>query len=95
MKAVPNHHSTASILLRWYNMLSFISFTNFSDDSGTTMVTGNGEPRFIAPNDARPLFIRPIGMFMGPEKPFLHVPICPSLAYEQQSKNHTPSSSNC
>ena len=45
MKAAPYHHFTASILLCWYKMLSFISFTNFSDDSGTIMVTDNGEKR--------------------------------------------------
>ena len=41
-----------------------------------TIVTGNDEPRFIVLNDARPLFDRPIGMFLGPAKPFLHVLFC-------------------
>ncbi|KAG1169987.1 hypothetical protein G6F70_008019 [Rhizopus microsporus] len=76
MKAVPNRHSTTSILLRWYNMLSAILFTNLSDSSGATIVTGNGEPRFIAPNDARSLFIRSVDMPLGLEKHFLHVLFC-------------------
>jgi hypothetical protein len=70
MKAAPIYHSIVAIFLRWHNILSVISFTNLSGDSGTTIITGNGELRFIAPNDARPLFIRPVDMFIGPAKPF-------------------------
>ncbi|KAG1172679.1 hypothetical protein G6F70_006314 [Rhizopus microsporus] len=76
MKAAPNHLSVTAILLCWYNMFSIISFTSFSDDSGVTIVTGNGEPKLMPPNNARSLFIGPMDMFMGPERLFLHVLVC-------------------
>ncbi|KAG1179517.1 hypothetical protein G6F70_001858 [Rhizopus microsporus] len=76
MKAAPNHQPTIFILLCRHSIFSLISLTSFSDDPGTTIVTGNDEPRFAGPMNM------PIGRSnsglasFGAMKPFLHVLFC-------------------
>ncbi|KAI7863258.1 hypothetical protein BDF14DRAFT_1885278 [Spinellus fusiger] len=48
-----------------------IPFSNFSDYTGTSIVPFHGVPGLIRPDDAFPLVVRPIDMFLSPTKTFL------------------------